>query len=159
MTKVTDDKAPMIRTEGDRAKTEQPQRRRYAFGVPQSKLQPTDLDPAYHYHWINDTPGRVEQALAGGYEHVSKSEVTLMPGVVSKDSSLGDKVSATVGTQENGQPLTAYLMKINREWYEESQAMIQQRVDGVDRAIRSGKTSGQEDGNFYVPKGNPIKIG
>lgn len=150
------------RNEQERSAVQQQEapRKRFHFGVPQAKLQPAcELDPAFHYHWINDIPGRVEMALASGYQFVVKTEITLTPGVVPRDSDPGSHVSAIVGSQEGGDPLRAYLMKIPLELYEESQGIIQQRIDRVDEAIRQGKTSGQEDKNFYVPKGSPIRMG
>ena len=147
----------VIRTEVER-KVEEAPRERFHFGVPQSKLGVMNPDKNYHYHWINDTPGRIDMAQAGGYQFVPKGEVTLLPGVVSKDSDLGDRVSAVVGRNEDGTPLRAYLMKIRLEWYEESQALLQAKSDATDKAIRAGRTSGQEDGNFYIPKGQPIKM-
>lgn len=130
----------------------------FNFGQAQAKLTVYNKDPAYHYHWFNDVAGRLELARAAGYNFVEKGEVMLHSGVIERDSDLTSRVSTVVGTADNGDGLRAYLMKIKKEWYEKSQAMLQQRVDAVDNAIRQGKTTGQEDKNFYVPKGSPIRM-
>lgn len=145
----------LVRDAGDRA---QAPRERYHFGLPQGKLQVWNQDPEYHYHWINDTPGRVEMALASGYEFVSKGSITLLPGVTPKDSDPGERVSTVVGSLENSAALRAYLMRTPLALYEENQRKLQERSDAMDTAIRSGRTTGQEGGNFYVPSGTPIRM-
>lgn len=146
----TTESAKMPRSESERQSAP---RERFDFGSAQSKLSVFNTDPNYHYHWINDTPGRVQQAIAGGYEFVSAESVQLVPGVLPTNSDSGDRVSAIVGTGEDNGPLRAYLMRIPLEWYEEKLARQQQRVDLADRAIRQGKTTGQEGSNFYIPEG------
>jgi hypothetical protein len=97
-------------------------------------------------------------AMASGYEFVTKGEVTLIPGVVPKDSDPGSRVSAIVGSLEDNIPLRAYLMRTPMEFWKENQKRLQDRVDASEAAIKRGKTSGQEDRNFYTPKGAPIKL-
>jgi len=132
---------------------EKPQRRkRVPLGVPVSKLA-TSQRSGYHRHWINDNGARVQQAEQAGYEFVV-SEV--LSGTAQKG--LGTKVSQIVGTKEDGSPLTAFLMEIKQEWYDEDQSAMQAEVDKVDMSIRTGNVNGTvgEDGR-YVPK-EGIKI-
>ena len=130
----------------------------YHFGAPTSRLSVMKTDPAFHYHWINDYPGRVEYAQAGGYVFVEKGEVTLQPGVTPVDSEVGSKVSAVVGRNEDGTPLRAYLMKIPLERYEAGQRALQRQSDEWDKSIRRGRAGGGEDENFYTPKGTSISM-
>lgn len=150
---------PIPRTEADRPDPVAT-RERYSFGNAQAKLPVGRTDPNFHYHWANDTPGRVELFTAAGYTFVEKNEVTLTPSVTPRSSDLGDKVSAVVGRNEDGTPLRAYLMKKRRDWFLEDQSKGQERPDMIERMIRSGKVSSDaDDGSFYVPKNTPIKMG
>lgn len=144
-----------IRSDKDRTKAP---RERFHFGLPQSKLQVWNQDPAYHYHWVNDTPGRIEMALASGYDFVNRDDVTLLPGVTPRNSDAGSKISAIVGSQESNEPLRAYLMRTPLALYEENQSLLQGQVNATEDAIRKGKTTGQEGSSFYVPKGAPIRM-
>lgn len=153
------DKKPtaQIRTESQR-ETSVP-RERYIFGAPQQKLSLLKHDPGFHYHWINDYPGRVTQAQLGGYAFVMAEEVNLLPGVVDLNTDAGSRVSMIVGQADNGEPLRAFLMKIPLDLYQENQAYHQQRVDQVDAAIRQGRTTADTASDaFYQPKGQPIRL-
>jgi len=63
--------------------------------------------PGYQRRWINDTPGRLQQAEAGGYSYVSED-----PNAKSTD--VGSRTSRVVGKDESGQGMRAYLMEIPR---------------------------------------------
>jgi hypothetical protein len=133
----------VVRTVADR-----PQRKsRKPFGIPRSKLSVAMLVEGYHLHWVNDTPGRIHEAISGDYEFVSPKEV----GVEEKD----DRVKRLVGTNEDGSAMYAYLMKIREEWYEEDQKELQSVQEAIDYQIRNGKL--EDTGGRYVPK-NGIKI-
>ena len=114
----------------------------------------------YHPHIFNDTPGRIQQALANGYEFVNPNEVDgLGVNVVSRNTAVEeDKIRFLVGSNQNGEPLYAYLMKTKQEWWEEDQAAIQARNDMTDTSIRRGKTPGIDTDGFYVPKGGGINM-
>lgn len=141
-------------------------RKRNTFNGTQGKLMvnPDLLDPEYHYHILNDAPGRIQAALDNGYVFVSPEEI----GGISSDPTLrdhntdlgGDKVRYLVGQADNGSPFYAYLMKQKKEWYDEDQSELQKRNDMVDISIRRGK--GGDDGastdGFYMPKGGGIKM-
>ena len=139
----------VIRTSIDR-----PQRKkRKPAGGTYSKLSvdiPKDMKDKYHYHWINDTPGRILQAQNGDYEFVSPQEVGLNEqnfGDLVRDS----KVRVYAGVNDDGNPIFAYLMKIRIEWYKEDQAEMQEQVDRIDTAMRKGKLNDVPMG--YIPEG------
>lgn len=164
MTKIIETDAPnppsntqAIRNEGDRQKSI-PARKRHAFGTAQSKLAVENTDPNFHYHWINDVPGRIDEAMAGGYEFVKREEVSLLPGVTPRNSAPGDQVSAIVGKNEDGTALRAYLMKIPLEWYEENQKIIQDRVNLTDAAIREGRVTADTNSSKFYHKSGDIKM-
>jgi hypothetical protein len=113
---------------------------RGSFNGTQSKLSVSNIIPGYHMHVFNDEPGRVQQALDNGYEFVEPEEIGgTSAKVVSNNTDVGSKVRYLVGTDGVGEPKYGFLMKIKQEWYDEDQALLQQRNDKTDAAIRSGK--------------------
>lgn len=101
--------------------------------------------------WVNDTGGRIAAARQAGYEHVMES--------------FGDEeekpVSETVGTQDNGQPLTAFYMEIPQKFYREDQKAKQEAVDFVDEAIAGGNIEGAvgQDGRYVPSQGIKVRRG
>jgi len=120
--------------------------RRIPMSAPQAKLA-TPTIPGYHLHWLNDIPGRINQAIAGGYEFVEPEETFVndrnpgSPSAASGSSDLGSRVSVVVGSDDKGNEIRAYLMKIRNEWYEQDQQASQDRVDQVANAMRQGKAN------------------
>lgn len=132
-----------------------PARRRPRFGGSKLGVDCSKLhDAGFYCHWINDYPGRVNEALDSGYTHVSLSEVESGP-VIGAPSATGEaKVSRRVGVTEDGRELLAYLMKIPLDWKQDNDAYYQERADKVDRAIKAGKIEQVE--NAYHPGGDKI---
>lgn len=135
-----------------------PRTKRSSFNGTEGKLR-VDFskltEAGYHGHIINDTPGRIQQALATGYEFVMANEVDdIATNVVSRNTDIGDKVRYSVGVGENNEPTYAYLMKIRQELYDEDQAALQAKNDAVDDAIRGGnlQTPGHSNDHRYVPR-------
>lgn len=102
--------------------------------------------------WVNDTGGRIAAAREAGYEHVMESM-----GVDGEEK----PVSQTVGTQDNGQPLTAFYMEIPAKFYREDQAEKQKQVDYVDDAIRHGNIEGEvgKEGRYVPSQGINVRRG
>lgn len=129
-----------------------PRRERRAFGSPKSRLTVPKIPSGYHLHWVNDDSGRIYDAQEGGYEFCTHEDVGLPPDVHGES-----RVKRRVGTNDAGEALFAYLMKIRQEWYEEDQAALSEQVDRVEEAIRSGTFEAREGDLRYVPKSG-IKI-
>lgn len=128
---------PQVRAECDR-----PQRtRRVPFGVPQTKLGVTLEVPGYHLYWCNDAGGNLEQAQAGGYEFVTPREIG--------ETRDGSQVKRLVGTNKDGSPLYAFLLKIKQEWHEEDQGKLAEIDDQFEKAIKRGKLLEQPGENRY----------
>ncbi len=128
--------------------------KRKTFNGTEGKLRVNHEIEGYHLHIFNDTPGRIDQALDVGYEFVSPNEVGgVGVNTVSRNTDIGDKIRFLVGTDGNN-PQYAYLMKIRKEFYDEDQQAIQERVDATDAAIRQGKLTkeGHTTEGFYVPR-------
>lgn len=144
-------KQAVVRSTTERTKREN----RASFSGTEAKLRIGNTIPGYHLHILNDSPGRIDQALQTGYEFVAPDEVGgVANNVVSRNTDLGDKVRFLVGTGPNNEPMYAYLMKIEQDLYKEDQQAMQTRNDRVDEAIRGGKTiaSGQSSDGTYIPR-------
>lgn len=130
------DESPPLARKVDRTK-------RVAFGVPQRRLD-APMQDGYYYRWINSDwarePGRMQRALAGGYEKVE---------------GVGNRVA---GTNADGSPITAVYMRIPKELYDEDQALKQKEgPDKTDEAILAG-TVGQQAGDQRFIPGGKINI-
>lgn len=118
--------------------------KRASFNGTEAKLRIGNQIEGHKLHIFNDEPGRIELALSVGWEFVTPDEVGgTATNVVSRNTDIGDKVRFLVGTDGKGEPLYAYLMKIQLEFYEEDQKTLQERIDVVDTAIRGGKLTGE----------------
>jgi len=102
--------------------------------------------------WVNDKPGRIMQAIEGGYQHVRKPKGATRVGEEELiTSNAGNSVSAVVGADEGGRPITAHLMVIDKDLYDEDQDYKQKQVDELDNAIKAGAVEPGE--GQYVPEG------
>lgn len=125
--------------------------KRRPFGVPQSRLtiDASYLDPAFHYRWINDEPGRLPLAQQASYQFVTPDEV----GRVSVDRD-DNRVKEIVGVaRDEKTSMYAYLMKVPMEYYLEDQAARSTAQDKFDEAIRQGTLEARPGDGRYVPQG------
>lgn len=116
--------------------------KRIPLGVPRQKLSLDKKDPNYNYRWINDTGDRIQQAQEAGYEFVKRGS-TSAPGVadvVPQNTDLGTNTSKVVGTTESGAPLTAYLMRLKKSFFEEDKKAKAQQIDEMERGLRRGQS-------------------
>ena len=134
-------------TKVDKQEQVAPRNKRQPFGVARSKLNVNQPIEGYHLRWINDEPGRIQQALDGGYSFVEPDEVK-------HESNDENKVKVLGGSQRNGiDPMYQYLMKIPMEYYLEDKEFSKQQVDRIDDAIKGGKISLESGDNRYIPSG------
>lgn len=94
----------------------------------------------YVVRWVNDTEDRIRMFERGGWEKVTE------------DVGIGDRTAdssnqkQSFATKYMGANVTAYLMKIKREWYEEDQAskarLIKEQEDELLRQHR------EEEGRY-----------
>lgn len=105
------------------------------FGSQKQKMAYPERE-GYKRYWFNDEPGRIEQALSGGYTHVQKD---------------GQNVTLTVDKTTG---MKAYLMEIPQEWWEEDMRAAQEVVDRREADLRRGsitnKSEQDGDGVFYA---------
>ncbi len=109
---------------------------RVPLGVRRLKLA-APARPGFHRRWINDgwkhDPSRISDAEAGGY--------VLVEGVAPR----------VVGSNDNSTGITARLMEIPQELYDEDQAAKAREIDEKEKTINKG--SGIPGDNQYVPDG------
>lgn len=110
------------------AKTERP--KRVPVGGPRDILTVANKDPNYVYRWVNDTPGRLEKFKDAGYEVVTQDH-EVGSKAVDRGSKLGSAITKSVGGQ-----ITAVLMRIPREWYDEDQAAKQAELDALEASMK-----------------------
>lgn len=116
---------------------------RKPFGSMQLKLS-HEIRKGFHGHWFNDIPGRVSRALEAGYEHVKDND--------------GKNISRIVGTAEGGGALTAFLMEIPEEWYQEDMAKEQGHINEKEDLMRRAALNTPENG-YVGQQGITIKQG
>lgn len=134
-------------TRRSRDNTEQ-RAERVPLGIKRSKLAVKDQDPAYMYRWVNDVGGRILDAQNGGYEFVTDAKVG-EGDVANRNASAGNRISRVVGKTDRGNAITAYLMRIRKEWYDEDQKAKKRQLDEVDAALKAGQSKPVE--KSYVP--------
>lgn len=125
-------------------KTERQQR--VPLGTPQAKLA-VEPRSGYMRRWINDKPGRIQKALAGGYQHVTQV-------VESDEEKRSENISAVVGVNEDGTPMRAFLMEIPQRLYDQDQKAKEAEIAKIDDTIRRGnvrKADPKDRNAFYVP--------
>lgn len=134
---------PQVTDRGERPEGREeaaPRRVRKPMGTMEQKLA-YPARPGYHRRWFNDVRNRIARAQEAGYEFVLENR-----------DGREEKVSALVGTNEDGSPMTAYLMEIRQEFYNEDQAAKQAAVDEIDAAIMRGvRGQDAEQGRYYTP--------
>lgn len=104
------------------------------------QLTVTGLPDGYRGRWVNNDGDRIQQALNSGYIPHLKDGTMGDIEVSGGDLAHEDQwTSKPVGQTEFG-VLTAYLMLIRNEWYEEHQATKNADIDLFDQAIQQGST-------------------
>ena len=140
------------------------ERTRIPMSLPLQKLAVPSL-PGYHLHWMRGEPGRIQQALKGGYIFVDMDEVDLNNVGIADgpdahgSTDLGSRVSVIGGSDG----IKMYLMKIKEEFWEADEAVRAQQQEGIAGKIRgdkglqgpgdnSNRYGRQENANIFQPK-------
>lgn len=113
------------------------------------KLQVPKI-PGYHLYWFLDKPGRVEAALAAGYEFVQKDEVQVpnhqiaAPRTKTDGTDLGSRVTVVAGGEEGGQAQRHVLMKLRQEWRDKDMKAREAKSDALVAALTRGNAQGPD---------------
>jgi len=152
MTQETESTSGSVRTEGQRNKRP----RRNMFNGTQQRLAVYGNIPGYHLHIFNDEAGRVEQALATGYEFVEPHEIDLETSrrVTETNGAVDNKIRHVVGKTEGNNAQYAYLMKIKKEYFDEDQKAAQDEITEKENyMLRNGGSNADSIRNTYIPNG------
>ena len=108
----------------------------------------SDKDPNFVYRWVNDSKGNINRYLEGGYELVN-DDLEIGDDNIDRPTNLASVVSKGVGGG-----ITAYLMRIKREWYEEDRAAFATRVNESEEDMKRTLNSGKDGtyGNVSISK-------
>lgn len=96
------------------------------------------LDPDFHYAWINDQKDLIFRAKRAGYENVAISEIPSW-GVADVDSA---DPSASIISMPVGHGTIAYYMKQPMEYYLEDQATMNELIDRREGDMKKSLNSG-----------------
>lgn len=96
------------------------------------------------YRKVSDTPGRVERLRAVEWE------------VVPPDELGGVDVRRHAGSDQNGQPMQAILMKKPKDWYQEDAAEKTRLLKEQDAALMRGRVNTPQGGADYASPNNSI---
>lgn len=143
---------------------EEARRKRVPMSGRRTKLQLSDEDAkrfkehGWTVRWVNDKDGRIQQARAGGYHFVTQEEAPSIGQFMLESGSndLSGKVSLIVS--KGGDPIEAFLMKIQTEYYDEDQLAKESANRAYDQALQAGQPGGNVVDNQYVPEGHVNKV-
>lgn len=144
----------MARPRANREEEATPRARRTPLGTPRLRMM-ADKRAGYVRRWVNDTRERIQDAIHAGYEFVHEPADPDRPETATDGQ--GTRICRTVGVQDDGTKLVAYLMEIPEKYYREDFAAKQAPLDEFDRSIHGGIVKGadpkdQKAQAFYVPK-------
>ena len=112
----------------------------------QSAIAVTNKDPNFVYRIVNDSEGRVDQFLAGGYV-IADDNAESEDDRVQSASQMGSVKRMVVNRGRDADTKHAVLMKIPRELYDEDQRAKQAQVD--ETAASFDPEGMKARGNYY----------
>jgi hypothetical protein len=133
---------------------------RVPLGGRRSKLQLSEADQKEFARrgmvprWINNQDGRLEAAIAGGYNYVDPKHVTsLGHGVIGEENTdEGSRVSKIVTrASSEGPAVRGYLMEIRKKFWEQDQATKEERNAEIDKALAIGQKGEADSEHQYGP--------
>lgn len=95
----------------------------------------------YVRRFVNDELGRIQMFLEAGWTFVC-SENTVREKRAQDASNLGSAERVVVNRDPHARSNTAVLMEIKEEWYNESQAYMQDQVDRTEASYDPAKMQG-----------------
>lgn len=117
---------------------------RRGFGSQDQKLAYPQRQ-GYHRHWFNDSPGRVASAKESGYTQV--------------EDEAGKPVVRVVGVTATGAPLSAYLLEIPEEWWQDDMAENEKINLAKEEAIKGGASAqDSKDRQAFYPSAQGRRI-
>lgn len=114
---------------------------------PRDILTVANKDPNYEYRWVNDVGNRLQRFKEGGWDIVTDDIHVIGQPVVDRPTKLGSTFTKSVGGQ-----VTAVLMRIKKEWFEEDQRAKQQAIDDLEASTRAENIQKQDYGKIDIKR-------
>lgn len=112
--------------------------KRIAVGL-RPKLALIGKNPNYEYRFVNDTPGRIAMFKQGGWELCTNDEVDTGNFRAEDATELGSLAYSIV---DSGTGMKAYVMKIQKEWYEAFMDDHEQEVRRTEETLTPNSNDG-----------------
>lgn len=110
------------------------------------------IGEGYVARWVNDEPGRIDNYLLRGWEFVQENGVDdVGEGSESSNNGIATAISQHAGTSKANRSMNAYLMRIEKELYDEGESAKQVEVDKIDDALQ------RQTGTFGVEQAHAGK--
>lgn len=117
--------------------------RRSSINGTRNVLTVKGQEAGYVYRIVNDTGDRIQQLQELGYELVNDVQVgDRRVAVASKE---GSPVQVSVGGGMKG-----YVMRIQKDWYDEDQKAKQARVDELEGTMKADAKNAADYGSLTV---------
>lgn len=104
----------------------------------QNRLEVVGEIPGYKLRIVKDVPGRIDRFMDAGWEPTDTSEVSVGTSRSSVAKQEGNTNYIDLGGGEKG-----LLMKQKIEWNEEDKAIIQERVNENEKAVKQPALEGR----------------
>lgn len=96
-----------------------------------------DQDPNFVYRWVNDVEDRIEVFKRGGWQLVDEKH-KIGDRQVDSSSNVDQVITKNVGAGR-----TAYLLRIEKEFYQEDQAAKAARIAEKERAMLANERNAE----------------
>ncbi len=131
-------------------------RKRIPLGE-QHRLASVAKPAGYMDRWFNDVDGRILKAQKAGYEFIDRDGSI----VKEKDDRFQDPDwQNSAMSQPVGGGITAYLMRVKKEFYDEDQAVKQAKIDTQENQMRKKNIPGvkreQVYGEISISRGDEV---
>lgn len=133
--------------------------RRLLGGADFKMTVPDELkDEGYEYRWFNDHKNRLQSAYDADWDYV-EGEAHIGTSAESNNTDGGSRISMVVGTNEDGSPRRAYLMRKRKDWHDEDQREKLKAIDAMEDQLRQritpdgGLGQGESYGKVGISRG------
>jgi hypothetical protein len=127
--------------------------KRTKINGPRNILTIKGQEPGFNYRFVNDTGDRIKEMEELGYELVRDQSVKVGDKRVAIPTSDGSAIRSAVGTNPDGSPLYAYVMRQRDEFYKEDQATKAAHVDETEADIKRTARKNSDYGDLQITRG------
>jgi hypothetical protein len=147
-------KEPIVKERKERNRTRVIQKRERVPLEDQRRMMSVPKDPSFEYRFVNDTDNRIEAFEKAGWSIVDRSGGEIEPDKRIQNSNWRQSAAC----QPVGSGITAYVMRIPKEWYNEDQLRKQRKIDHEERNNLRKQIVGSKTGDGAESFYGDIKI-